>query len=555
MNRQYGLTGDAVLLQQATLMERMERRVWRHFHVVIYPSEEEASAVRALSPQAVVRAIVPFCFDTLPARTRPPKNRTLLFVGGFSHAPNVDAARYFVQEVLPLLRKDIPDVQLILAGSNPTNAVRELAGPAIHVTGYVPDEELQRLYDTCRASVVPLRFGAGVKGKVVEALSHGLPLVTTSIGAQGIEGLETVIPICDGTSEFVTALKLLLTDEAAWIDRSNAQADFARWRFSPSAMRSSIEIALQAGEAAWRSELVTRGGAGLGGPERPPQLSTTRIATFADYERHAAAMQDVYRERQELELGLVSGQEFEISGFCVVCGTPSTFHVDFEYAHVLEGGRKAPNWRERLSCRRCTLNSRSRAAFHFLNAKLGLTRASHIYLTEQVTPFFRNTSRLYPNSAGSEYLQNKLPLGCRDEHGIRNEDITCLTFPDEMFDAILTFDVLEHVPDYDQALRECWRCLKQGGTLLLSVPFDLRSSKNSLRARRLPDDQIEHLLAPEYHGDPIGSGGILCYHDFGWELLDNLRSRGFQDAAGYFFWSRELAYLGIEQFLFVARKI
>ena len=118
--------------------------------------------------------------------------------------------------------------------------------------------------------------------------------------------------------------------------------------------------------------------------------------------------------------------------------------------------------------------------------------------------------------------------------------MTRLTFADETFDAILSFDVLEHVPAYDEALRECWRCLKQGGAFLLSVPFVLRSPRNRLRARLLPDGRVEHLLAPEYHGDPINPEGVLCFNDFGWEFLDELRSCGFQDAAGYFFWSREL---------------
>ena len=402
MQRQFNVTGDPTLLRDATLMERTERRVWRHFDLVIYPSEEEAAVVRALSPETVVRAIVPFCFDGLPIRAKPPKGHTLLFVAGFSHTPNADAAQFLAREVLPLLQRKLPDARVVLAGSNPTEAVQALAGPAVSVTGYVSEEELRRLYDTCRAAIVPLRFGAGVKGKVVEALSRGLPLVTTSVGAQGIEGLEALIPVRDTAPGLVEALTPLLTDDGAWNAQSHAQTEFARWRFSPSAMRASVLAALEAGEAASRSDLAIPRATRLVGPEREPPFSVTRLATLADYERHAKSMQNVYHKRQALELGLVSGPEFDVPGFCAVCGTSSAFHVDFAYAGAPDEGPMLPNWRERLSCPRCTLNSRSRAALHFLSTKLGLTRTSHIYLTEQLTPLFANISRLYPNSVGSE---------------------------------------------------------------------------------------------------------------------------------------------------------
>jgi glycosyltransferase involved in cell wall biosynthesis len=119
----------------------------------------------------------------------------------------------------------------------------------------VTDEELGKLYAQHRVSVVPLRFGAGVKGKVVEALSRGLPLVTTSIGSQGIPALGEVIPVCDDVPSLVSALKLLLVDDAAWLAQSAAQVDFAQRFFSRIAMQRSVLSALEAGERA-----VGRGG-------------------------------------------------------------------------------------------------------------------------------------------------------------------------------------------------------------------------------------------------------------------------------------------------------
>ena len=255
VRRQAELDGSPALLADAAIMERLERRVWRQFDVVIYPSDDEAEVVRAMAPGTVARGIVPFTFDASPPRTAPPgqdgkDGRTILFVAGFAHPPNVDAALFLMTEILPVLELQAGPVHVVLAGSNPTQAVRSLAGPNVEVTGYLTDEALSALYHRYRAAVVPLRFGAGVKGTVVEALSRGLPVVTTSIGAQGIPGLRDVVPVVDDPDGIVAALKTLLTDDAAWLAQSHRQTEFAERRFSRAAMRRSVLEALDAGEAA-----------------------------------------------------------------------------------------------------------------------------------------------------------------------------------------------------------------------------------------------------------------------------------------------------------------
>jgi glycosyltransferase involved in cell wall biosynthesis len=250
MRRQAELDGDEQLRRDSDMVEQRERRVWRNFDVVIYPSEEEAATVRQMAPQVLARGIVPFWFETAPARTQPPPDRTILFVAGFAHPPNTDAALFLMQEVIPRLEAEIGVVRVTLAGSKPSEAVRALAGRDVEVTGYVTDAALHRLYDRHRVAVVPLRFGAGVKGKVVESLSRGLPVVTTSTGAQGIEGLDQVVPVVDDPAAIVAALKTLLTDDAAWVAQSARQVAFAQERFSRAAMGRSVIAALEAGEAA-----------------------------------------------------------------------------------------------------------------------------------------------------------------------------------------------------------------------------------------------------------------------------------------------------------------
>ena len=249
LRREAELTGDPVRRREAATMERLERRVWQNFDVVMYPSKEETATVCAMSPETLVRDIVPFWSAAYAPREAPPARLSILFVAGFAHPPNVDAALFLIRQIIPALRQELGSVSVVLAGSNPTETVRALAGLEVEVTGYVTEEELDSLYRRHRVAIVPLRFGAGVKGKVVGALSRGLPLITTSIGSQGIPGLAAIVPVRDDVPGIVAALKRLLIDDDAWMAQSAAQLGFAQSVFSRQAMQHSIIAALEAGEA------------------------------------------------------------------------------------------------------------------------------------------------------------------------------------------------------------------------------------------------------------------------------------------------------------------
>jgi len=118
----------------------------------------------------------------------------------------------------------------------------------------------------------------------------------------------------------------------------------------------------------------------------------------------------------------------------------------------------------------------------------------------------------------------------------------------------LSFDVLEHIPNYKKALSECYRCLKPGGTLYFSIPFVKASEHNIVRANLSETGEIINLLPPEYHGNPLNSDGILCFYHFGWEILNDLKNAGFNDAKALLYWSEKFGYLGGEQFIFMATK-
>lgn len=175
-------------------------------------------------------------------------------------------------------------------------------------------------------------------------------------------------------------------------------------------------------------------------------------------------------------------------------------------------------------------------------------------MTEQITPLYSLVSKLYPAGVvGSEFLGDTVPLG-ESRDGVRNEDVTALTFADGSFDAVCSCDVLEHVFDYKAAFQELARILKPTGWMILSVPF-LHCPDTLVRARLREDGSFEHLLPPEYHGDPLNSEGCLCVYHYGWDILGFLKNAGFSWAGVVAYWSKEYGYMGLgEQVLIIARK-
>ncbi len=240
MRRQAAATGDQALARQADAAEGTEREIWRQVDVVLYPSDEEVRRVQALEPHIRAQAVIPYAFPAFGEPRDPPPGEAILFVAGFGHPPNEDAACWFVSEILPLVLAARPGVRFWIVGSNPTLRVRALADEGVTVAANVSDAELAAFYSRARVAAVPLRFGAGVKLKVVEALAQGLPLVTTQVGAQGCEGLEDVITLADDPTSFAAAVIALLDNDQAWSAQNIRQIDYARQRFSEAALRQSL---------------------------------------------------------------------------------------------------------------------------------------------------------------------------------------------------------------------------------------------------------------------------------------------------------------------------
>jgi SAM-dependent methyltransferase len=289
-------------------------------------------------------------------------------------------------------------------------------------------------------------------------------------------------------------------------------------------------------------------------PEPPPELVIARISSQEEFRTHWAkiAAQDPDRAERERELAQQTPY-FRTLGFCFVCHRWTEFVTSWDYSSEVAGHRQI-NWREHLLCPGCRLNNRMRAVIHLLAESVTLNRGSRIYAIEQTSPLFGYLTKSFPLAVGSEYLGTKVPFGQKNSKGLRNEDLTQLTFPDQSFDAILNFEVLEHIPNYRAALVECVRTLKPEGKMLFSVPFDANARDNLIRARPRADGTIEHLLPPEYHCNPRSPGGSLCFQHFGWEMFEELKAAGFSTVSALCYYSRDFGYLGGEQIQFLAEK-
>lgn len=208
-------------------------------------------------------------------------------------------------------------------------------------------------------------------------------------------------------------------------------------------------------------------------------------------------------------------------------------------------------YREALSCMRTTLNARMRAAAQFMLENLDIDKGASVYITERITPLFEYFRNWYPDIEGSEYLPG-VPYGTLDDN-VRCEDLQALTFPDERFDLVLSFDVLEHVPEYKIAIHEMARILKPGGHLIMTTPTTFDSFANHIRAVVNDEGDLEHLAEPEYHGNPLGPPS-LCFTSFGFELIEQLRSFGFKESFAQFYFNLELGYWGGPETLLIAKK-
>ncbi len=223
---------------RASVLRELELALVRATDATLVATEEERAQVEADVPDARVR-VVPMIHDLNP--NVPPVDQRLgvLFVGGFEHLPNVDAALRLVRDVMPKVWRELGPVPVKIVGTSPPDELKALASSEVEVAGWV--RELEPLLDSACALVAPISYGAGMKGKVTQALAAGLPVVTTTIGAEGLAHVSgEQMLIADEDDELAQHVIRLIQDPDLWQRLSHAGQQLAADRCSPGLLRRRL---------------------------------------------------------------------------------------------------------------------------------------------------------------------------------------------------------------------------------------------------------------------------------------------------------------------------
>jgi len=235
-------TGNHAMIRQAQSSRRRELALIRACDVTLVVSPVEQELLSKEVSEAKVE-LVSNVHEVFGRRVAFGNRKDIVFVGGFGHPPNIDAVEWLVDDIYPRIRRLRPEIGLHLVGDIPELARPRLAKPGIQIHGKV--DELIPWMDGCRVALAPLRYGAGVKGKVNMAMSYGLPVVATSIASEGmrLQDGENIL-VADDAEAFAAAVLRLYDDESLWTHLSDRSLDNIRQHFSFEAARKALRRAL-----------------------------------------------------------------------------------------------------------------------------------------------------------------------------------------------------------------------------------------------------------------------------------------------------------------------
>jgi len=215
----------ALLRRECENLKRYEARVCHRFDQVLAVTEADRKALQSVSSHDCNIEVIPICGDpsAIPVVERLTGTKKILHVGTMFWPPNVDGVLWFSREVYPMIKREVPDAEFYIVGARPPREVKRLQRTTLDiiVAGYV--EELLPYWKDSAVFVVPLRAGGGMRVKIIEALSRGVPIVTTSVGCEGIEAQDGEhLLIADEPREFAEAVVEVMQDDdlAAHLARS-----------------------------------------------------------------------------------------------------------------------------------------------------------------------------------------------------------------------------------------------------------------------------------------------------------------------------------------------
>jgi glycosyltransferase involved in cell wall biosynthesis len=216
---------------KAAALFELELAMVRASDITVAVTEQEREQILANVPDA--RVVVIPTIHAVSEQVGSAKGRKdVLFVGGFEHPPNADAVTYLVHQVMPHVWQRKADVSVTIVGGSAPPEVEGLASSRVHIKGWVAD--LDPLLESARTMVVPVRFGAGVKGKITQGLAAGLPVVTTEVGAEGLDGRDGEnMLIADDAEALAERIVRIVEDDSLWQTLSRGGLELVTQKCSP----------------------------------------------------------------------------------------------------------------------------------------------------------------------------------------------------------------------------------------------------------------------------------------------------------------------------------
>ena len=242
-----------------------------------------------------------------------PKRKGVLFVGNFNHLPNVDALEFLVNDIWPLVRLRVPEAHLTIVGAGPSPRVRLLTNrPGVELAGEVPDP--RPYYHSHKVMAAPIRAGSGTRLKILESFAAGIPVVSTTLGAEGINATDGQhILLADRAIDFASAIERLLSDESLHDSIARAATDLAReeydWTFVAQRVRDSYRQLLAARKCRRHREdslspKSRRGAEGCGRQNRSPDVSIV-IPTLNGGSGLERCLQSIRKQQTDLRYEII----------------------------------------------------------------------------------------------------------------------------------------------------------------------------------------------------------------------------------------------------------
>jgi GT2 family glycosyltransferase len=250
MQRKAELLSDPSLQVEAEVVHDRELELFVKVDCSVVVTETEKAIVESQIPLDNI-IVYPYTIDIRRSQRSYDDRLHVCFVGGYMHDPNVDAVVYFVREIWPLVKPKLaPDAKFFIVGPDAPESVRRLASEDIVVTGHLP--VLDDLLDNCRLAVAPLRYGAGIKGKLVMSLANGLPSVASSIAVEGMRlAHEEQVLVADDPQGFAAEIVRLYGDRELWHRIQEEGYSFVEEHYSWNAGVDICERILDTAKRTW----------------------------------------------------------------------------------------------------------------------------------------------------------------------------------------------------------------------------------------------------------------------------------------------------------------